>query len=264
MRIAVPREIHAGERRVATTPEVVRQILKLGFEVSVEAGAGAHASFSDEAYTEAGASVVSDTRALWNDADIVLKVRAPERHPELGCDEVELLRSGQTLISFVWPGQNEELMQRLAATGANVLAMDSVPRISRAQKMDALSSMANIGGYRAVIEAANHFGRFFTGQITAAGKVPPAKVMIIGAGVGYGSVDLENHANATAQVDDDGGAFGYHLDAGIGIDITDSLSIEALYRYSSFLDVEVTSALGSRSDVDVDSHQGLGGLRYKF
>ena len=183
MRIAVPREIHAGERRVATTPEVVRQILKLGFEVSVEAGAGAHASFSDEAYAEAGASVVSDTRSLWNDADIVLKVRAPEPHPELGCDEVELLKSGQTLISFVWPGQNEELMQRLAATGANVLAMDSVPRISRAQKMDALSSMANIGGYRAVIEAAHHFGRFFTGQITAAGKVPPAKVMIIGAGV---------------------------------------------------------------------------------
>ena len=183
MRIAVPREVHAGERRVAATPEVVRQILKLGFEVSVEAGAGAHASFSDEAYAEAGASVVSDTRALWNDADIVLKVRAPEQHSELGCDEVELLKSGQTLISFVWPGQNEQLVQRLAATGANVLAMDSVPRISRAQKMDALSSMANIGGYRAVIEAAHHFGRFFTGQITAAGKVPPAKVMIIGAGV---------------------------------------------------------------------------------
>jgi len=183
MRIAVPREVHAGERRVATTPEVVRQILKLGFEVSVEAGAGAHASFSDEAYAEAGARVVSDTRALWNDADIVLKVRAPEPHPELDCDEVDLLKSGQTLISFVWPGQNEHLMQRLAASGANVLAMDSVPRISRAQKMDALSSMANIGGYRAVIEAAHHFGRFFTGQITAAGKVPPAKVMIIGAGV---------------------------------------------------------------------------------
>ncbi|MEQ8232970.1 MAG: Re/Si-specific NAD(P)(+) transhydrogenase subunit alpha, partial [Gammaproteobacteria bacterium] len=183
MKIAVPREVHAGERRVATTPDVVRQLLKLGFEVSVESGAGSAASFSDDAYAEAGASIVSDTRALWQDADIVLKVRAPAQHPELGCDEVELLASGKTLVSFVWPGQNDDLMQRLAASGANVLAMDSVPRISRAQKMDALSSMANIGGYRAVIEAAHHFGRFFTGQITAAGKVPPAKVMIIGAGV---------------------------------------------------------------------------------
>ncbi|MEQ8659184.1 MAG: Re/Si-specific NAD(P)(+) transhydrogenase subunit alpha, partial [Gammaproteobacteria bacterium] len=183
MKIAVPREVHAGERRVATTPEVVRQILKLGFEVSVESGAGTLASFADDAYAEAGARIVTDTRVLWSEADIVMKVRAPEQHPDLGCDEVELLSAGQTLISFVWPGQNEALLQRLAERGANVLAMDSVPRISRAQKMDALSSMANIGGYRAVIEAAHHFGRFFTGQITAAGKVPPAKVMIIGAGV---------------------------------------------------------------------------------
>ncbi len=183
MKIAVPREIHPGERRVATTPEVVRQLLKLGFEVSVEAGAGTAASFSDAAYTAAGATMVEDARALWDGADIVLKVRAPAAHPDLGVDEVSLLRTGQTLIAFIWPAQNEDLMQRLAATGANVLAMDSVPRISRAQKMDALSSMANIGGYRAIVEAANHFGRFFTGQITAAGKVPPAKVLVIGAGV---------------------------------------------------------------------------------
>lgn len=183
MKIGVPREVHAGERRVATTPEAAVQLQKLGFSVAVESGAGEAAKFSDDAYREAGVEIVSDARELWSSCDIILKVRAPERHPDLGVDESELLHKGQTLISFIWPAQNEELMQRLAATGATVLAMDSVPRISRAQKMDALSSMANIGGYRAVIEAAQHFGRFFTGQITAAGKIPPAKVLIIGAGV---------------------------------------------------------------------------------
>jgi NAD(P) transhydrogenase subunit alpha len=183
MKIAVPREVHAGERRVATTPDAVRQILKLGYEVTVEAGAGAAANFADAAYRDAGAAIEADTRMLWTGADIILKVRAPEQHPALGVPETSLLRAGQILVSFVWPGQNPELMQALAATGATVLAMDSVPRISRAQKMDALSSMANIAGYRAIVEAANVFGRFFTGQITAAGKVPPAKVLVIGAGV---------------------------------------------------------------------------------
>ncbi|MGE0860030.1 MAG: Re/Si-specific NAD(P)(+) transhydrogenase subunit alpha [Gammaproteobacteria bacterium] len=183
MKIAVPREVHAGERRVATTPEVVKQIIKLGFEVSVEAGAGAAANFANEVYAEAGATLVSDVRALWSEADIILKVRAPEPHPTLACHEADLLRAGQTLVSFIWAGQNPELLERLAKTGATVMAMDSVPRISRAQKMDALSSMANIAGYRAIVEAAGQFGRFFTGQITAAGKVPPAKVLIIGAGV---------------------------------------------------------------------------------
>ncbi len=183
MRIGVPKEIHDAEHRVATTPEVVKQLTKLGFSVAVETGAGAAAKFNDDAYREAGAEVVSDTRELWAQSDIVLKVRAPEDHPELGVHESELLREGGNLISFIWPAQNPELMDKLAARRATVLAMDSVPRISRAQKMDALSSMANIAGYRAVVEAAHHFGRFFTGQITAAGKVPPAKVMIIGAGV---------------------------------------------------------------------------------
>jgi len=149
----------------------------------VENGAGTLANFADEAYAEAGATLVADVRALWSAADIVLKVRAPEEHPGLGVHEASLLRAGQTLISFIWPAQNPELMEQLAATGATVLAMDSVPRISRAQKMDALSSMANIAGYRAIVEAAGRFGRFFTGQITAAGKVPPAKVLVIGAGV---------------------------------------------------------------------------------
>ncbi|MBX2881466.1 MAG: Re/Si-specific NAD(P)(+) transhydrogenase subunit alpha [Granulosicoccus sp.] len=182
MKICVPRECYPGERRVALTPETATQIQKLGHTLTIESGAGATADFSDEAYKQAGVTIESDTASLWKNADVILKVRAPGEHPTLG-DEVELLQSGTLLVSFLWPAQNEELMQRLAERQVTVIAMDSVPRISRAQKLDALSSMANIAGYRAVVEAANQFGRFFTGQVTAAGKVPPAKVMVIGAGV---------------------------------------------------------------------------------
>ena len=149
----------------------------------VESHAGEHANFSDEAFQNAGCHIVSDTETLWSSSDLVLKVRPPAWNSTLNKHEVELLRKNGTLISFIWAAQNPELLQKLAEREATVLAIDSVPRISRAQKLDALSSMANIAGYRAVIEAANHFGRFFTGQITAAGKVPPAKVMVIGAGV---------------------------------------------------------------------------------
>ena len=183
MRIGIPKEIHDGEKRVATTPEIAEQILKLGFSMSIESGAGVGADISDEAYREVGVEIVNDVKALWKDSDIIIKVRAPERHPELAIDEAEMLAEGKNLISFVWPAQNEALMKRMAEKKATVLAMDCVPRISRAQKLDALSSMANVAGYRAVVEAAQHFGRFFTGQITAAGKIPPAKVMVIGAGV---------------------------------------------------------------------------------
>ena len=183
MKIGVPKEVHAGEQRVALTPETAGRIRKLGFEVSIEAGAGAAAQFSDDSYRAAGVTVVEDTKTLWGESDIVLKVRQPEAHPGLGVDETELLRDGATLISFIWPAQNADILEKLKARNVTTIAMDAVPRISRAQKLDALSSMANIGGYRAVIEAANNFGRFFTGQITAAGKVPPAKVMVIGAGV---------------------------------------------------------------------------------
>ena len=175
--IGVPKEIFPGEKRVATVPEVVPKLAKLGFDVVVQSGAGEGASISDEAYTAAGARVVPDAASIWSGADIVFKVRAPHH------TEVQMMRPGQVLVSFIWPAQNPDLLQELAARKVTVLAMDSVPRISRAQKLDALSSMANIGGYRAVIEAAHHFGRFFTGQITAAGKVPPAKVFVIGAGV---------------------------------------------------------------------------------
>jgi NAD(P) transhydrogenase subunit alpha len=177
MKIGVPREIHAGERRVATTPDVAAQLIKLGFDVAVETKAGAAANYSDDSYREAGCAIQAAADDIWSQSDLILKVRAPEAY------ETGKLRAEQTLISFLWPGQNPELLKQLTDSGVTAMAMDSVPRISRAQKMDALSSMANIAGYRAVVEAAQHFGRFFTGQITAAGKVPPAKVMVIGAGV---------------------------------------------------------------------------------
>ena len=177
MRIGVPKEIHEGERRVATTPDVAGQLKELGFDVAIETGAGAAANFSDEAYAAAGCEIAPTAEAIWTSSDIVMKVRGPE------AGEAAMLKSGQTLISFLWPAQNPELLKDLTERGVTALAMDSIPRISRAQKMDALSSMANIAGYRAVVEAAQHFGRFFTGQITAAGKVPPAKILVIGAGV---------------------------------------------------------------------------------
>jgi proton-translocating NAD(P)+ transhydrogenase subunit alpha len=183
MKVAIPREIHPGERRVAATPETVKRLLKLGFEVSIGSGAGAGSSLSDAAYEAAGAHVVRSVAALWQEADLVLKVRPPEQDTTLGKHEVDLLQPGATLVSFVWPATNTELLERFAARKVTVLAMDQVPRVTRAQKMDALSSMANIAGYRAIIEAASFFGRFFTGQMTAAGKVPPAKVLVIGAGV---------------------------------------------------------------------------------
>ncbi|EYD77136.1 NAD(P) transhydrogenase alpha subunit [Rubellimicrobium mesophilum DSM 19309] len=177
MRVGALRERHPGENRVAMTPASAQDIRKLGHECHVEAGAGEHAGFSDDAYREAGVTVHPDPASLVQASDVVVKVRPPE--PE----EIALLREGQTLIAFFYPGQNPELLEAARATGATVIAMDMVPRISRAQKMDALSSMANIAGYRAVIEAGANFGRFFTGQVTAAGKVPPAQVLVIGAGV---------------------------------------------------------------------------------
>ena len=183
MRIVIPKEIQPGEKRVATTPDIAEKLIKKGFTVAVESQAGMSASFSDDAYREVGAEIVAETRDLYASADIIIKVRAPQKHPETGVDELDMIPKRALLICFLWPAQNPEILNSLSAKGINAMSMDSVPRISRAQKLDALSSMANIAGYRAVIEASNHFGRFFTGQITAAGKVPPAKVMVIGAGV---------------------------------------------------------------------------------
>ncbi len=183
MKIGIPKEIHPGEKRVATTPDVAERIIKMGFEVNIESGAGLESNFSDEAYRKVGCSIRKNAKTLWKNSDLIMKVRAPEQNEALGINEIDLLPEGGQLVSFIWPAQNEELMQKLADKKATVIAMDSVPRISRSQKLDALSSMANIAGYRAVVEASQHFGRFFTGQITAAGKVPPAKVLVIGAGV---------------------------------------------------------------------------------
>ncbi|MGR3714674.1 MAG: Re/Si-specific NAD(P)(+) transhydrogenase subunit alpha [Shimia sp.] len=177
MKIGTPKEVFDGENRVAMTPDSAKQLMKLGYECAVEAGAGANAGFTDAAYEAAGVEVHKTAAALWKASDIVAKVRQPN------AAELKRLTADKTLISFFNPAGNDDGMSAAKAKKANVIAMEMVPRISRAQKMDALSSMANIAGYRAVIEAGNNFGRFFTGQITAAGKVPPAKVLVVGAGV---------------------------------------------------------------------------------
>lgn len=197
-RIGVPKETFPLEKRVATVPDVVEKLIKLGFQVAVESGAGEAAHFSDDAYRAAGAEILPDAASLWAASDIVLKVRPPSEA------EVALMREGGTLIDFIWPAQNPTLMQQLAAKKATVLAIDCLPRtLSRAQKMDALTSTAGVSGYRAVIEAANAFGRYFNGQITAAGKVPPAKVFIAGAGVaGLAAIGTAANLGAIVRAND--------------------------------------------------------------
>ena len=196
--IGVPREVFPGEKRVATVPEVVEKLIKLGFRVAIESGAGDAANFPDDAYRAAGAEIIATASELWSKADVVFKVREPTS------TEVAMLREGATLIGFVWPAQHPELMQELAARKATVLAIDSLPRqLSRAQKMDALTSMAGVSGYRAVIEAANAFGRPFNGSITAAGKIPPAKVFIAGAGVaGLAAIGTAANLGAIVRAND--------------------------------------------------------------
>ncbi len=196
--IGIPKETFAGEKRVASVPEVVVKLVKLGFAVAVESSAGEAAHFSDDDYRAAGAEVLPSATDLWARADIVFKVRPPT------LDEVGLMREGATLVGFVWPAQNPELMQALQARRATVLAIDCLPRqLSRAQKMDALTSMAGISGYRAVIEAANAFGRFLNGQVTAAGKIPPAKVFIAGAGVaGLAAIGTAANLGAIVRAND--------------------------------------------------------------
>ena len=196
--IGIPREIYAGEKRVASVPEVVEKLVKLGFAVTVETGAGEAANFSDDTYQAAGAGIAPSAAELWAGSDLVFKVRAPT------AGEIAQIKPGTTLISFIWPAQNPELMQQLAARKITVLAMDALPRtLSRAQKMDSLTSMASISGYRAVIEAANAFGRFFNGQVTAAGKIPPAKVFVAGAGVaGLAAIGTAANLGAIVRAND--------------------------------------------------------------
>ena len=197
MIIGIPKEKAKGERRVAASPQSTTKLIKLGYEVLVESGAGAEASFPDHQYAEAGAQIVGSPTQIWADADLVIKVNAPLKK------EIDLAQDQTRIVSFLWPAKNEKLLGALNKKSITSLAMDCVPRISRAQKLDALSSMANIAGYRAVIEAANEFGSFFTGQITAAGKVPPAKVLVIGAGVaGLSAIGTANSLGAVVRAFD--------------------------------------------------------------
>jgi NAD(P) transhydrogenase subunit alpha len=209
MKVGIPKEIFPGERRVAATPMTVSKMRKLGLEVLVQAGAGDAADYADAAFMETGAKIVPDAAALWSQADIVLKVRPPEPVGPPGEDgataghEADLLKEGGALLGFVWPGQNPTLVERLAKRKATVLAMDAVPRITRAQKMDALSAMANLVGYRAVVEAASALGRMFGGQMTAAGRSPPAHVLIVGAGVaGLAAIAAAKGLGATVKAFD--------------------------------------------------------------
>lgn len=203
IKIGIPKEIHPSEKRVAATPQTILRLHKLGFEVVVESGAGHGINASNAEYREAGATVIDDTKEMWASADIVLKVRPPEENKELRVHEADLLNEGATLVGFIWPAQNRELLDRLATRKATVFAMDCIPRITRAQKMDTLSAMANIAGYRAIIEAANNFPRFFGGQITAAGRIDPAKVLVIGAGVaGLSAIGAARSLNAIVKAFD--------------------------------------------------------------
>ena len=177
MKVGIPKEISPTESRVGATPKTVERLKKQGFEVNIQSGAGAQANFSDQQYTAAGANIIDTMEDLYKESDIILKVLA------FSDEEVNMLHEGQVTLSYLSPAQNQDLLQKLADKGVNAIAMDAIPRISRAQKMDVLSSMANIAGYRSVVEGANYFGRFLNGQITAAGKVPPAKVLVVGAGV---------------------------------------------------------------------------------
>lgn len=197
MKVGVPLEISPGELRVAATPKTVKRLQKQGFEVYIQKGAGEKANYSDKEFEEAGAKLVATAADIYGKSDIVLKVKEPTPA------EVDMMRENLVLLSYLWPAQNQELLKKLAEKKVNAIAMDSIPRISRAQKMDVLSSMANIAGYRAVIEGSYHFGRFLNGQITAAGKVEPAKVLVIGAGVaGLASIGAANSLGAVVRAFD--------------------------------------------------------------
>lgn len=203
MKLGIPKEIFLDEKRVAATPASVLKLIKLGYEVVIQSSAGKSAHYDDQDYIDAGASISEGAETLWGQADFILKVRAPMMNTDIGAHEIDLMKTGASIASYIWPAENSELLDKLALKEATVFAIDSLPRISRAQKMDALSAMANISGYRAVIEAASHFGRFFTGQVTAAGKVPPAKIMVIGAGVaGLAAVGTANSMGAIVRAFD--------------------------------------------------------------
>jgi len=251
MKIGIPKESFSGEKRVAASPKSVTDLIKMGFVVQIEEQAGFEANFSNEAYQEQGAEIV-DTATVWQ-TDLILKVNAAND------DEITMLKSGATIVSFVAPAQNEDYLKKMAAANVNVLAMDAVPRISRAQALDALSSMANIAGYRAVVEATHHFSRFFGGQITAAGKIPPAKVMVIGAGVaGLAAIGAAGSLGAIVrafdtrievkeQIESMGGTF-LELDYEEETDSSDGYAKE---MSKAFIDAEMALFMEQAKDVDI-------------
>lgn len=197
MKVGIPSEISPNELRVAATPKTVKRLIKQGFEVFIQDGAGVKSNFSNAEFKEAGATIVDLAKDIYSNSDIVLKVQGPTTQ------EIDMMKEGLVLLSYLWPAQNPEILQKLANQKVNAIAMDSIPRISRAQKMDVLSSMANIAGYRAVIEGSFYFGRFLNGQITAAGKVEPAKVLVIGAGVaGLAAIGAANSLGAIVRAFD--------------------------------------------------------------
>jgi len=197
MKVCIPAEINTKELRVAATPKTVLRLKKQGFDVFVEKNAGLRSNFSDADFIESGATILNTPTEIYETGDIILKVLAPKEH------EIEMMHKGQVMLSYLWPAQNPDLLEKLSKKGVNAIAMDAIPRISRAQKMDVLSSMANIAGYRSVIEGANYFGRFLNGQITAAGKVDPAKILVIGAGVaGLAAIGTANSLGAIVRAFD--------------------------------------------------------------
>ncbi len=251
MIIGIPKETFAQEKRVSASPKSVVTLIKMGFEVNIESQAGAEANFSDQAYKDSGAKIV-DTSTAWQ-ADLIFRVNAPTD------EEIALLKSGSTFVSFISPAQNEDLLKKLSAANVNVLAMDAVPRISRAQALDALSSMANIAGYRAVIEASHCFSRFFSGQITAAGKIPPAKIMVIGAGVaGLAAIGAAGSLGAIVrafdtrievkeQIESMGGTF-LELDYEEETDSSDGYAKE---MSKAFIDAEMALFMEQAKEVDI-------------
>ncbi len=197
MIVGIPKELLQSEGRVAATPKTVIRLIKQGFEVVVEASAGDRANFTDNEFVDAGAKIAKTASEVYTSSEVILKVQPPT------FEEIDQMKEGTVTLSYLWPAQNQDLLKKLAEKKINAIAMDAIPRISRAQKMDVLSSMANIAGYRAVIEGANYFGRFLNGQITAAGKVEPAKIMVIGAGVaGLASIGAAHSLGAIVRAFD--------------------------------------------------------------
>ncbi len=253
MKVGIPIEVSQAELRVGATPKTVQRLQKQGFDVYIQKGAGKKANYADNEYKDAGAHIVDSAEELYKTADIVLKVLAPT------AKEIDLLKEGTVTLSYLWPAQNPELLKKLAAKKINAIAMDAIPRISRAQKMDVLSSMANIAGYRAVIEGANHFGRFLNGQITAAGKVDPAKVLVIGAGVaGLAAIGAANSLGAIVRAFDTRGEVAEQIQSMgaefLTVDIEEDGSTASGYSKvmsKEFIEAEMALFKEQAADVDI-------------